>query len=169
MRARGFTIVELGVVVAIVGLMATVAVGSGLGWSAERNRRVVAREGYQLLVTARDVAVAEGRRAVVHFGAERMTAFVELSQPANLVYDAGVDRLLGQFPEMPDGYRAHARPRVSAGFAEVGGERLALFDSRGFLRDAAMQLVDGVLEVEGDSSGEVVRLRVTVGGSVLVE
>ena len=167
--AVGFSLVEVMIVIAILGILATLAISSGVEMNREQRHRTLAREVYRLLSIARGSAVSENRRAAVVFGADRVTAFVDLSVPANYEYDAGTDRLVDEYPRSPDTFLAGMAVSVISGFASVSGVPTAIFDSQGYSRNESLALAPGVVGVTDDQRGDSISIRVTIGGSVRVE
>jgi len=64
----GFSLIELVVVVAILGVLAAVAVPNIVEWSRHQRLRGAARSINDLLVLARSDAIRTGRRQIVFFG-----------------------------------------------------------------------------------------------------
>ena len=168
MRQRGFTLLEITVVIAIIAILATLAIG--LGASAVRRQKFLydARSVYNAMSLARMAALSEGRPGVVALPATGVTAFIDRSTPANYVFDIGVDKLLfhqtfesniivdaTDFPNAP----ATATPT-------------ALYDSSGFsvkVDDTSQLLGGNVVLTDAElPSDNARRIETTIGGAMRI-
>ncbi len=86
---KGFTLIEVMITVAILGIVAGLAVGFGGSFMRKNRLNQLARGVYSVVGTARSEAVRRSRRIIVSFPSDRVIAFVD--QNANWTYDDGTD------------------------------------------------------------------------------
>jgi prepilin-type N-terminal cleavage/methylation domain-containing protein len=128
LTAHGFTLIEAMVVVGIIGILATLAVGMSGNWRERQLFNEASREVYNALTTARSDAQVRGAAVVVTIEPNRVRAFRDAN--GNHVYDA-TEALVYLYP--PDGSTFPAGVTLSApSLTSVGTVRTTQFDARGF-------------------------------------
>jgi prepilin-type N-terminal cleavage/methylation domain-containing protein len=105
-KSEGFSLPEVLVVVAILGIMSAIAIPSMLSWLSNKGLQSAARDLYSNMKKAQSFSVKENRNCAVTFnGTTGYTVFVDASTPwnpgaatnKNFVYDAGAgERIIAQ-------------------------------------------------------------------------
>ncbi|OQX63532.1 MAG: hypothetical protein B5M56_02660 [Desulfococcus sp. 4484_241] len=106
MNKRGFTLMEMLIVIAIIGIIAGAVTPTFLRWRTNQQLSQAARQIYSDLQSARMVAIKRNSFAFVSFNTASGTYFGWVDQSGGFsgVYDAGVDDLLFN-GSMPPGVR----------------------------------------------------------------
>ncbi len=88
---KGFSLVELVIVIAILAILSAVAVPSILSWLRNKDLHAASRNLYSVMRKTQSMAVKENKNCVVTFSGQSYRAYVERSNPPNTIFDAGTD------------------------------------------------------------------------------
>ncbi len=94
---RGFTLIEVMITLAILGIMAGLAVSYNGSFFRKNRLNQLARGVYSVVSTARAEAVRRSKRVIVSFEDARVIAFIDLSPTPNWKFDDATDTLIMQF------------------------------------------------------------------------
>jgi len=94
---RGFTMIEMMIVIVVIGIMAAMAAPSFLNWIPKMRLKNDAREKVNYLRQARSRAIAENSQYGVYFdfNGSRMVYFKDTDSPEWSYYAEGVDSVVG--------------------------------------------------------------------------
>ncbi|HEX9669485.1 MAG TPA: prepilin-type N-terminal cleavage/methylation domain-containing protein [Thermoanaerobaculia bacterium] len=103
-RQAGFTLVELLITLALMAILMLIAVGPLDKFMHRGKIEGIARQTSSLMYRARFEAIQRSvpARVVADGPNHQVFGYVEMSNPLNAVFDAGVDRELGRY-ELPAG------------------------------------------------------------------
>jgi len=170
-RARGFTLLELMLVVAIVGILATLAVGMTTDWRERNDLREDAREIYTLLNRARGAAIKAGESTVVELLAgdtpPRAQAFVD--RDLSRSYSSGTDTLVASYAWHDSDTVLADADVLAANGTGSGNTGFVIFDSQGFFVDATGQPLQGSLIAKNTTTNRTLVVRITVAGALRIE
>lgn len=93
-KDSGFSFVEMMTVIAILGILATIAVPNYISWRANAQIRRAALDVYSSLQKAKSEAVKRNTLCAVTFGADDFTVYVD---NGNLTYDGG-EQIINTIP-----------------------------------------------------------------------
>lgn len=124
-RSSGFTLMEVMVVIAIVGIMSAIAIPNFISWLPDYRLRSATRDIVSCFQKAKLRAVKENTRVVLIFDHlnEEYTAFVD-NVPANWALD-GAETVV-RHKSMPAGIDIQANPSTSAYTYGYNGRGLAV-------------------------------------------
>jgi len=88
-KNRGFTLMELMIVIAIIAIMASIAIPNFIGWLPERRLDAGAQDILQGLQKSRSKAIMTNRNVIVTFDAAANSFIAFVDEDANGAQEAG--------------------------------------------------------------------------------
>ena len=183
----GFTLIELMTVVAIIGILASLAVGLTANWRRRNQTDNATREIFNAMNQARAYAIRQGITVQLEITATtngRVNVFVDANN--NHSYDSS-ESLLYQYPidtggpfagqasggtesgTWPPGMTVSFDSAItSANGTGAGNVGFILFDSSGFHVDTSGQPLAGYAQVADTVSGKTRKVDVTVAGALRI-
>ena len=167
-KARGFTLLELMVVVGVIGIASALAVGLA-GDIAKRSRmEEVARELYDAFNLARSAAIKDGRTVKVYVAANKFTTFFD----ANNDHLPGVgESVLHEFSFAADKYRDISVDATALTVSNGVTEPTAIFSFEGFCVDEFLEpnMAGRVRFTDATMPGQEYFVEFTVAGAVWID
>jgi type II secretion system protein H len=97
LKAAGFTMIEMMVAIAIIGIMAAMAGPSFSSWIPKMKLKAEAREKLNYLRQARSRAISENSQFGIYFdlGNSDIVFFKDIINPQLSIYEVGADSIIG--------------------------------------------------------------------------
>ena len=164
--ARGFTIMELMLCVAIVSILAGIAIGYSGNFRRQETLKETTRGVVSALAQGRAEAIRRSTKVYVNFGTQRLTAFLDAN--GNYVWDPG-EYILFQYPQSDilDTLETVSSTQLTAGnpLAAV----TAIFDYQGFSLDYLGNPQSAVVCIKDSGLSDARAVQLTVAGAARVQ
>lgn len=160
---RGLTLVELLIVVAIVGVTASLAVGMGDGWRQRQHFNAVTREVFGALSVARSEAQRRNRTVTVRVEPDALRAFIDHDGDGEL--DVG-EQLVRSITRDDDAFEDSIS--LTSSFATAHGAPTCYLDGRGFCLNAAGHFQAGAVGIRHSDLGAYAEVVVSVSGALRI-
>lgn len=174
--SRGFTLIELMIIVAIVGILATLALGFSTQFRRRSRFNMVTRQVYSGLNIARARAIKSSRRVNVHV-TPNQGVFVFVDRGGDNVYSEGTDELYFEYPKGTGPFSESFIGSGDKGDAWPPGitvtstltDGVFIFDSQGFLIDVNDEPTAGRVTLTDSTLGETRTVDVTLAGALRIK
>lgn len=160
-RNAGFTLIELFITMAMIGIMAAIAVPSFMNWLSNYRLKAASHDIRSLLQTAKVKAIKENSNIVILFKIDNNTykAFVDNRQGSDPWSQDNGEKTIKE-GKMPEGINLY-----EASFDNVGAQ--TLFNSRGFPRYRNQRLM-GHVYMRNDQN-KIAKVFLSAAGNIRIE
>ncbi len=171
-RRAGFTLVELMIVVAIMGILAGIAYPLMLSWLPNMRLRGAARDVYSVMQRAKAEAIERGTNVAIAYNTAANTYIMFVDVNRNRLQDAGEISLLSS--PMPDGVAFDNRPAPPLPATEVKGAD-GIVDGVSFAGNVAaftprgLPVGTGTVALLAAATGRQRTVTVTIAGRVRMQ
>lgn len=172
-KSRGFTLIELMLVVALTGVLSSLAIGFSGEWRRRQEFNKLTRSVFSSLSYARSLALERGERVSVWFDDAGKEIHVFVDADNDLIYDATETRLsvfpnpanTGLFRDVFDADMSLTAPA----FVAAHGVTTAVFDYQGFSIASNGDALAGSVSLNDVRLGVTSTVDVTIAGAIRVQ
>lgn len=164
LSSSGFTLIELMLVVALIGILSTMAVANLQKVKRTSDHNAVARGVFSALGVGRAHAVRKNQRVAVSFSNSQFRAFVDNN--SDLIYTSGIDTSLWVYPTsgaIPTGITVTS-PQLTSANVQLA----ALFDAQGTSVDKNGQPFSYNVCIVDETTNYTYTVETTVSGSLRI-